>query len=119
MTNHEIKIKKTLQEMGVTPDIKGYHYLTEAIVIKERANQKNDFDKGTIEIYNEVAGVFGATQTRVERAMRHAVEKCFENMNPLAEKIFGPVISKKSSKVTVSCFVAMMAEYLEYPESEE
>lgn len=118
MTKHTFSIKRTLQECGITPDIKGYHYLAEAIAIKERANEKNDFNKSVMSIYEEVAGKFSTTASKVERAIRHAVEKGFKINNPVIAAVFGNAINANSGKVTNACFIAMIAEYIEFPESE-
>lgn len=116
--NQEIKIKKLLQELGVTPDIKGYHYLAEAIAIKARANQNNDFAKKHTIIYEEVAEKFETTYARVERAIRHAVGKAFGTMSITLRNLFGTVINQKIGKVTNSCFISMVAEHITFTESE-
>lgn len=118
MTTQKFSIKRTLQECGITPDIKGYHYLAEAIAIKEKANADNDFNKPVMEIYEEIAGKFSTTASRVERAIRHAVGKSFKSNSPVLPVIFGGAIRSNGGKVTNACFIAMIAEYIEIPESE-
>ena len=112
MTKREFLIKTTLYKLGITPDSKGYYYLTEAI--SEKLNKKKEDCKiKTIELYDKIAEKFNSKRIRVERMMRYAIEKSFDYMKPLYLEIFG------FEEVTVTCFIAMVAEYIEFKASTE
>lgn len=113
MMNQEIKIKNVLKDLGITPNIKGYHYLAEAISIRAKANEENDFNKPQMELYREVAEKFKTTSSRTERAIRHAIGQSISRNNTMYIKFFG------NERVTCSHFIARMAEYITLPESEE
>lgn len=94
-----------LRELGTSQAILGFNYLICAI---ELTVENEGYIHGiTKKLYPDVAEKFDTTASRVERAMRHAVEKTFDNGDyDLLIKIFGGGISKFGGKVTNSEFIA-------------
>lgn len=113
MNNTKVEISNILKRLGVSPDLYGYTYLKEAVEMvmsDETILHKNV----TKTLYPTIARRCNSTATRVERAIRHAVEisakkSCFED---LYKEIFGSVISDKSGKATNSQFIGCVADYL-------
>lgn len=103
---------KLLMEMGISPDLTGYYYLVAAINLRKEKITNGDVTHKFMDLYAEIAEKFNNTVTNVERTMRHAVEKAFETKNDLLCKTFSTLIDKDSGKVTVSCFIGTLAEYL-------
>jgi len=117
MTKHEHKIKSILYDLSITPEIKGYHYLVEAVTIKEKANKAKNFNESQIKIYHDVAEKFNTTASNVERAIRHAIQRSCNNKTPLFFTIFEPALKVYKEKITNSCFIAMAAEYIAFQET--
>ncbi len=105
-------IKKELQALGVSPALLGYHYLAESIyIVKDHYSKGNVTIKVTC-IYKQVAKKFNSSASRVERAIRNAIEIAFERgPRELLEK-FGYLSSISSGKITNSCFICTIAEQL-------
>ena len=103
--------KKLLLEMGVSPDLSGYHYLAEAITTVRELVLINDVNYKFMVLYMQIAKKFNTTSSRVERAMRHAVETAFSFKNELLHEMFSTLIDE-SGKVTNSCFVCTLVEHL-------
>lgn len=110
MMNQEIKIKKLLKRLGITPELKGYHFLTEAITIKAIAGNSIRKTQGCIN--REIAEKFETTSWRVERAIRYAIELAVIRKTSTYTRIFG------AERVTTNCFIASIVEYINSPESE-
>lgn len=109
-TQREIEIKELLRELGIRVNVKGYHYLAEAIQYRIDAGfGKRD----TCIMYRTIAHRHGDTETRVERAMRAAITTCFQRGNlELIDKLFGYTVGTAGT-VPVSTFVATLAEYVQ------
>ena len=107
----ESEITNILHEMGVPAHIKGYLYLRESINMVY-----NDIELlGSITkvLYPDVAKKYKTTASRVERAIRHAIEVAWNRGNIEAiSKIFGYTVSVSKSKPTNSEFIAMIADKL-------
>lgn len=104
------KIKKMLMEIGISPSLNGFDYLTDAIML---CMDSKKYLKGVTKIlYPEIAEKNETTGSRVERGIRHAIEKAYESGSPdLYEKI--PVCSNlKKSKLTNSEFIATICELI-------
>ena len=101
----QFSISCILKELGIFPNILGYKYLIEAI----KYATKNEVYGVTIDLYPHVAQKFHTTPSRVERAIRHALEFVLNNPNEL-EKYFGKNVMKQ--KITNSMFIATIADYL-------
>lgn len=103
-------VKKLLKEMGVPLNIKGYRYLINAIVTLSKEKEM----KISLGLYPKVAREFATTGSRVERAIRHAVERTFEKGNyDVINEVFGSKVSATKGKLTNSEFMYACIEYLE------
>ena len=107
----ETEITEILHEIGVPAHIKGYLYLRESINMVY-----NDIELlGSITkvLYPDVAKKYKTTASRVERAIRHAIEVAWNRGNIEAiSNIFGYTVSVSKSKPTNSEFIAMIADKL-------
>ena len=113
MTNEskklEIRVSEVLKECGVPAHIRGYRYVRCAIIIA----MENPNISMTKELYPRVANEFETTASRVERAIRHAVELAWERGNiDVLNEIFGHSVADKKGKTTNSEFIAMIADKL-------
>lgn len=107
-----IRIKETIKELGVSPNLCGYHYLAEAIslAIDDPALIHGQVTKV---VYPHIAKKFKTTPTRVERAIRHAIEVSGQRGNvELIEKVFSYTTDYNRGKATNSEFIATVADYL-------
>jgi len=114
MTNDfdlEAEITHVLHEVGVPAHIKGYLYLREAIdMIYHEIELLGSITKT---LYPDVAKKYKTTSSRVERAIRHAIEVAWSRGNHDAiTKIFGFTVNVNKSKPTNSEFIAMIADRL-------
>lgn len=109
--NIEIMITEIINKIGVPPHIKGYQYLRTAIQMVY--DDVSYLSKVTIEIYPGIAKKFNTTPSRVERAIRNAIEISLSRGNSeYVESIFGPTLSRKKGKLTNSEFIAIIADKL-------
>ena len=116
--NLDEEITDMLHEVGVPAHIKGYLYLREAITMVY--NNIDILGSITKILYPEVAKKFGTTSSRVERAIRHAIEIAWVRGNVEAiSEIFSYTISYNKSKPTNSEFIAMIADRLRLNHSKE
>lgn len=109
--NLQISITKILHELGVPSHIKGYQYIREGIsVLYERPDVVGGITK---ELYPEIAQKFDTTVSRVERAIRHAIEVSWNRGNwQLMEDIFGHSVDIDKAKPTNSEFIVTVADKL-------
>jgi len=110
-SNIQVSITKMLHELGIPSHIKGYQYLREAIgIIFDRPETIGGITK---ELYPELADKFDTTVSRVERAIRHAIEVSWNRGNiDLMEEIFGHSVDIDRAKPTNSEFVVTIADKL-------
>lgn len=103
--------RRLLLKCGVPQHIKGYQYLGTAIeAVIEDAKR---IDAVTKLLYPLVAKAHDTTPTRVERAIRHAIEVAFDNMDlDFAMEMFGYSVDARRGKPTNSHFIAALAEVL-------
>ena len=107
----ETDITKMLHELGIPAHIKGYQYLREAILIA--VDDIDVINAVTKVLYPEVAKRFGTTASRVERAIRHAIEVAWDRGDlETLQKYFGYTVSNAKGKPTNSEFIAMIADRL-------
>ena len=109
--NLEALVTNVIHEVGVPAHIKGYQYLREAImmVIKD-IDVLNQITKS---LYPQIAQRFDTTPSRVERAIRHAIEVAWgRGEQDMVENIFGYTVSASKGKPTNSEFIAMIADKL-------
>lgn len=107
----EAEITHVLHEVGVPAHIKGYLYLRESIdMIYHEIELLGSITKT---LYPDVAKKYKTTSSRVERAIRHAIEVAWSRGNVDAiSKIFGYTVNVNKSKPTNSEFIAMIADRL-------
>ena len=106
---YENRIKTLLMDLGINPSLNGFAYLVEAVKFTID-DKKNKTLRPIMKLYKDVAKVFDTTQQRVERSMRHAVENAFNFNNEPINNVFNGLISQYTGKVTVSTFIAVIAE---------
>ena len=109
--NLQISITKILHELGIPSHIKGYQYIREGVVL---VFDNPDMIGGiTKELYPELASKFDTTVSRVERAIRHAIEVSWNRGNwDLMEEIFGNSVDIDRAKPTNSEFIVTVADKL-------
>ena len=109
--NLQISISKMLHELGMPSHIKGYQYIREAISM---VYDNPDIVGGiTKELYPELATKFDTTVSRVERAIRHAIEVSWNRGDwDLMEEIFGHSVDIDKAKPTNSKFIVTVADKL-------
>ena len=106
-----VRITEVMHELGIPAHIKGYLYLREAI--KKVIKRVELLGAVTKELYPEVADSFDTTSSRVERAIRHAIEVAWERGNTDAlDKYFGGTVSEEKGKPTNSQFIANISDKL-------
>ena len=109
--NLEALVTNVIHEVGVPAHIKGYQYLREAIIMV--VNNIDIINQITKQLYPEIADKYGTTPSRVERAIRHAIEVAWGRGEPATvENIFGYTVSASKGKPTNSEFIAMIADKL-------
>ena len=109
--NLEAVVTDIIHEIGVPAHIKGYQYLREAIILT--INDMDMINAVTKVLYPEVARKFGTTPSRVERAIRHAIEVAWDRGDiEVLQKFFGYTVSNIKGKPTNSEFIAMIADCL-------
>ncbi len=107
----QLMITEILHQIGVPAHIKGYHYLRESIALSvENTEYINSITKL---LYPTVAKMFQTTSSRVERAIRHAIEVAWDrgDVNVL-DSYFGYTINNGRGKPTNSEFIAMISDKL-------
>lgn len=108
----EAKVTAIIHEIGVPAHIKGYQYLREAIMIA--VENMDVINAVTKVLYPEVAKRYGTTASRVERAIRHAIEVAWDRGDlETLQKYFGYTVSTAKGKPTNSEFIAMIADQLQ------
>ena len=108
----ETLVTSVIHEIGVPAHIKGYQYLREAIIIA--VEDMEVINAVTKVLYPEVARRFDTTASRVERAIRHAIEVAWDRGDiETLQKYFGYTVSNAKGKPTNSEFIAMIAYRLQ------
>ena len=107
----EISITRMLHELGMPSHIKGYQYIRDGIVMIY--NNPEIIGGITKELYPDVASKYNTTVSRVERAIRHAIEVSWNRGNwDLMEEIFGHSVDIDKAKPTNSEFIVTIADKL-------
>ena len=110
-TDLEAMVTDIIHEIGVPAHIKGYQYLREAIILTIKDMEM--INAVTKVLYPEVAKRFSTTPSRVERAIRHAIEVAWDRGDiEVLQKYFGYTVSNIKGKPTNSEFIAMIADSL-------
>ena len=107
----EAVVTEVIHEIGVPAHIKGYQYLREAIILT--INDMEIINSVTKVLYPTVAKKYNTTPSRVERAIRHAIEVAWDRGDlETLQKFFGYTVSNVKGKPTNSEFIAMIADCL-------
>ena len=108
-----VAISKLLHQLGIPSHIKGYSYIRESVFLFYK--NSDSYSGITKEIYPEVALRFSTTASRVERAIRHAIEVSWTRGDyDLMEEIFGNSVAFDRAKPTNSEFIATIADRLRF-----
>ena len=112
----EVEITRILHQMGVPAHVKGYQYIRDAIsLVSEEVNLMGAVTK---ELYPMIADKYDTTASRVERAIRHAIELAWDRGNvDMMNKYFGYTINVERGKPTNSEFIAMIADKIRMGET--
>lgn len=108
----ETMVTNVIHEIGVPAHIKGYQYLREAIIIA--VGDMDVINAITKVLYPQVAKTFSTTPSRVERAIRHAIEVAWDRGDlDTLQRFFGYTVSNTKGKPTNSEFIALIADRLQ------
>jgi len=111
-TSIESMVTGIIHEIGVPAHIKGYQYLREAIIIA--VEDMDVINAITKVLYPQVAKTFQTTPSRVERAIRHAIEVAWDRGDlDTLQRFFGYTVSNTKGKPTNSEFIALIADKLQ------
>ena len=111
-TDIESLVTNIIHEIGVPAHIKGYQYLREAIIIA--VEDMEVINAITKVLYPQVAKTFCTTPSRVERAIRHAIEVAWDRGDlDTLQRFFGYTVSNTKGKPTNSEFIALIADRLQ------
>lgn len=106
-----ITVTDIIHQLGVPAHIKGYHYLRTAIV--SSYHDPLLLDSVTKQLYPKVADQYGTTPSRVERAIRHAIEIAWDRGNlDTLNAFFGYTVNTCKGKPTNSEFIALITDKL-------
>lgn len=107
----ELMITEIIHQIGVPAHIKGYHYIREAIMLA--VNNADIINSVTKQLYPAIAKKYQTTSSRVERAIRHAIEVAWDRGDiDILNSYFGYTIHNERGKPTNSEFIAMIADKL-------
>ena len=109
--NLNLLVTQMIHEIGVPAHIKGYLYLRTAILMAVK--NMDVLNAVTKQLYPDIATEYGTTDTRVERAIRHAIEVAWERGNiDMIHDLFGYTIQADKGKPTNSEFIVTIADKL-------
>lgn len=109
----ETTLTKMLHELGIPSHIKGYQYIKEGI--KMIYDDNNLIGNITKKVYPNLADKYDTTSSRVERAIRHAIEVGWSRSNwQLTEDLFGQSVDYDKAKPTNSEFLVTLADWLRF-----
>ena len=112
----ERRVTAIIHDIGVPAHIKGYQYLREAIGLA--VADMDVINAVTKVLYPAVAKKYGTTASRVERAIRHAIEVAWDRGDlETLQKYFGYTVSNTKGKPTNSEFIAMIADRISLEEN--
>ena len=107
----EVVVSQIMHQIGVPAHIRGYQYLREAIILSVKNNEM--ISSVTKILYPTVAKTFKTTPSRVERAIRHAIEVAWARGDvDVLRSYFGYTIQNERGKPTNSEFIAMISDNL-------
>lgn len=107
----QLAVTNSLIQLGIPAHLSGFDYLRTAIILT--MCDKNILRKITKELYPAVSEVYSTTPSRVERAIRHAIEVGFSRGDlDLIENYFGNITDSSKEKATNGEFIATVADRL-------
>lgn len=107
----EIQITQIIHQLGVPAHVKGYHYVREAIFLA--VTNTDVMESITKSLYPAVAKKYNTVSSRVERAIRHAIEIAWNRGDiEILQNYFGYTVSTNKGKPTNSEFISMIADKL-------
>lgn len=110
--NLENRVTNMLHEIGIPAHIKGYHYLRDAIIMAVK--DMDVLNAITKILYPTVAKKYQTTSSRVERAIRHAIEVAWSRGKlDTLDELFGYTVSTGKGKPTNSEFIALIADTIQ------
>lgn len=108
----ETRVTNMLHEIGIPAHIKGYHYLRDAIMMA--VDDMDVLNAITKILYPTVAKKYQTTSSRVERAIRHAIEVAWSRGKlDTLDELFGYTVSNGKGKPTNSEFIALIADTIQ------
>ena len=107
----ETRVTDMIHEIGIPAHIKGYHYLRDSIIMS--VEHPEIINAVTKQLYPSVAKKYETTSSRVERAIRHAIEVAWDRGDiDVLNSYFGYTIHNDRGKPTNSEFIAMISDKL-------
>jgi two-component system response regulator (stage 0 sporulation protein A) len=107
----EVVVTDSIHQVGIPAHIKGYHYLRYAIILS--LDDVEMLDSITKKLYPSIASHFNTTSSRVERAIRHAIEIAWDRGDiDVLNNLFGYTINIAKGKPTNSEFIALITDNL-------
>lgn len=107
--NLEVTVTNIIHEIGVPAHIKGYQYLRTSIIMA--VNDMDILNSITKQLYPSIAQIHKTTPSRVERAIRHAIEVAWgRGKMDTIDELFGYTVSAGKGKPTNSEFIALIAD---------
>ncbi len=105
----EIEVSSLLHNLGIPSHIRGYQYIRDGVMLIFNRNSYVSYI--TKEVYPEIADKYNTTSSRVERAIRHAIEISWDRGDlTLMENLFGHSIDYDRSKPTNSEYINTLAD---------
>lgn len=107
----ETEVTSVIHEIGVPAHIKGYQYLRDSIMLA--IENMEILDSITKQLYPTIAKKYNTTPSRVERAIRHAIEVAWDRgSTEVIDRLFGYTVNHRKGKPTNSEFIALVADKL-------
>lgn len=107
----EVAVTEIIHAVGIPANIKGYQYIRDAIILT--MNDADMINAVTKQLYPAVAEHYATSASRVERAIRHAIEvACLRGNEEILYGLFGYTVNNNKGKPTNSEFIAMIADKL-------
>ncbi len=107
--NIEKIVTQIIHEVGIPAHIKGYQFIRTAIIMA--IEDPDSINYITKQLYPSIAKTYQTTPSRVERAIRHAIEVAWNRGKPeIMNELFGYTISSGKGKPTNSEFIAMISD---------
>ena len=108
----ENAVEKTLYELGMPTNLRGYHYIKTGCMIAYKENEL--LSQVTKALYPQISKLHKTTSSRVERAMRHAIETTFSRCDvKILDEFFGYTVDKFKGKPTNSEFITTIVNNIQ------